>query len=187
MTEINRLFPIRVVIASINPVKIAATRDGFARAFPNHAIETLGISVESGVSDQPMGEAETLQGAYNRAAAARAVHTEGDYWVGIEGGCGDDDHGMQTFAWIVVLNGASYPVGRARTGAFYLPEEVASLVRTGMELGDADDIVFARSNSKQQNGSVGLLTNGALDRTMYYTQAVVMALIPFLNPEFTFS
>ncbi|MEM6529629.1 MAG: DUF84 family protein, partial [Chloroflexota bacterium] len=59
-------------------------------------------------------------------------------------------------------------------------------VRGGMELGDADDIVFGRSNSKQQTGSVGLLTGDALTRETYYLHAVVLALIPFKNPAFTF-
>jgi non-canonical (house-cleaning) NTP pyrophosphatase len=54
-----------------------------------------------------------------------------------------------------------------------------------MELGDADDAVFGRSNSKQANGSIGLLTDDALTRTEYYVQAVIMALIPFKKPQFT--
>jgi non-canonical (house-cleaning) NTP pyrophosphatase len=60
---------------------------------------------------------------------------------------------------------------------------VAILVREGMELGDADDIVFAKSNSKQQNGAVGLLTNDVITRKSLYLPAVQMAFIPFLNPE----
>jgi non-canonical (house-cleaning) NTP pyrophosphatase len=77
-------------------------------------------------------------------------------------------------------------MGKSRTGAFYLPEEIARLVRDGMELGHADDVVFGRSNSKQQDGSIGLLTGGVIDRTLYYEHAVVLALIPFLNPQLTF-
>jgi non-canonical (house-cleaning) NTP pyrophosphatase len=64
---------------------------------------------------------------------------------------------------------------------FYLPDEVAALVRGGMELGHADDVVFGRSNSKQEDGSVGLLTGGVINRETYYAHAVVLALIPFRN------
>ena len=71
------------------------------------------------------------------------------------------------------------------TGSFFLPDEVARLVRQGTELGEADDIVFGRQNSKQQNGSLGLLTADALDRTEFYEQAVMMALLPFKNPGLT--
>ncbi|HRF97359.1 MAG TPA: DUF84 family protein, partial [Aggregatilineales bacterium] len=77
--------------------------------------------------------------------------------------------------------------GHARTATFILPDEVAKHVKLGLELGDADDIVFGRSNSKQQNGSVGLLTNDRIDRAGYYSPAVVLALIPFINPSLNFA
>jgi non-canonical (house-cleaning) NTP pyrophosphatase len=54
-----------------------------------------------------------------------------------------------------------------------------------MELGEADDVVFGRANSKQANGSIGLLTDDTITRTSYYVDAVVMALIPFKKPHFT--
>jgi non-canonical (house-cleaning) NTP pyrophosphatase len=77
--------------------------------------------------------------------------------------------------------------GKARTGAFMLPQEVATLVRSGVELGHADDQVFGRSNSKQTNGAVGLLTADLIDRQHYYEHAVVLALIPFKNTALTWT
>jgi non-canonical (house-cleaning) NTP pyrophosphatase len=41
--------------------------------------------------------------------------------------------------------------------------------------------VFQAQNSKQKGGSVGLLTQGIITREAYYQQAMVLALIPFLN------
>jgi non-canonical (house-cleaning) NTP pyrophosphatase len=52
-----------------------------------------------------------------------------------------------------------------------------------MELGEADDLVFGKANSKQQNGAVGLLTNDVIVRRTLYVPAVVMALIPFVKEE----
>ena len=72
-------------------------------------------------------------------------------------------------------------VGKGRSGTFFLPPKIAELIRQGKELGEADDIVFGRTNSKQENGAVGILTDGVVDRTKYYTEAVVLALIPFKN------
>jgi non-canonical (house-cleaning) NTP pyrophosphatase len=72
---------------------------------------------------------------------------------------------------------------KGRSGEFFLPEKVAALVREGVELGEADDRVFGRSNSKQKNGAVGLLTGDAVDRAGLYVPAVIFALIPFKNPE----
>ncbi len=173
-----------LVVASTNPVKIQAALAGFQRVYPTQTFDVAGVSAPSGVSDQPMGDAETLRGALNRAEGARKLRPDADYWAGIEGGCGEMDGALQTFAWVVVLGPGK--VGRSRTGTFLLPEEVAVLVRQGMELGHADDQVFGRANSKQQNGAVGLLTGDVIDRAGYYEHAVVLALVPFLNPTLTF-
>ena len=56
-------------------------------------------------------------------------------------------------------------------------------MRQGLELGQADDIVFGRSNSKQANGAVGILTDDVIDRAQLYEPAVIFALIPFKNPD----
>lgn len=168
-----------LTIASTNPVKVQAALHGFRLMFPNESVTASGISVASGVSDQPMTDEETLQGAFNRATNARKAHPDGEFWIGIEGGC-EEKHGeLWTYAWVVVLSQTL--VGKGRTGAFMLPREVADLVLSGVELGHADDQVFGRSNSKQSNGAVGLLTVDLIKRQEYYEHAVVLALIPFKN------
>lgn len=88
---------------------------------------------------------------------------------------------METFAWIVIKSKTGV-VSQGRTASFYLPKEIVSLIKSGKELGEADDIVFKRSNSKQSNGAVGILTDDVLTRTDYYQTAVILALIPFKNP-----
>lgn len=52
-----------------------------------------------------------------------------------------------------------------------------------MELGKADDLIFSRKNSGQNDGTVGILTDGIIDRSTFYSQAVSLSLIPFLNPD----
>ncbi len=74
--------------------------------------------------------------------------------------------------------------GSSRSGSFLVPKKVADLVRQGIELGEADDIIFGRKNSKQENGAIGLLTQDAIDREGLYTHAVILALVPFKNPDF---
>jgi len=64
-----------------------------------------------------------------------------------------------------------------------LPKEVSKLIDEGLELGEADDQVFQRQNSKQQNGAVGLLTQDIITRTTYYQEAIILALVPFINSE----
>ncbi len=174
-----------IVVASTNPVKIQAALDGFQQMFPAESFTVEGVAVASGVSDQPMTDAETLQGAINRVKAARRAAPQAAYWIGLEGGVEDRAGELETFAWIVVTDGIRS--GKSRTATFFLPEETARLVRQGIELGDADDQVFGRANSKQQNGSVGLLTRDVIDRAAFYSQAVILALIPFRNPALTFA
>ena len=86
------------------------------------------------------------------------------------------------FAWIYIENKAGLQ-GKSKTGTFYLPEAIAKLVSSGMELGAADDQFFKEENSKQNGGSVGLLTHGTVTREIYYNQAIILALIPFLNKK----
>jgi len=171
----------RIGIASSNPVKIAAALEGFAQMFPGETFDAISIYVRVSVSVQPMSDEETLRGAEERAGQAKLLRPELDYWVGIEGGCTDWPVGMGAFAWVVIHDNRRS--GRGRSGEFFLPEKVAELVRGGMELGEADDQVFSRNNSKQGNGAIGLLTNDIIDRKSLYIPAVIFALIPFVNPE----
>jgi inosine/xanthosine triphosphatase len=177
--------PQTIIVASQNPVKIGATLEGFSHMFPNSVYTVRGVSVASGVPDQPFSDDETLNGALNRVQNARTLEPDADYWAGIEGGVEAHDGSLQSFAWVVVM-GKGGQTGRARTATYYLPNETAKLVHDGMELGHADDLVFGRSNSKQHNGSVGLLTDNVVDRLAYYVHAVILALIPFKNVNLTF-
>jgi inosine/xanthosine triphosphatase len=171
-----------IVVASQNPVKIQAVLRGFQRMFLDQEFTVQNISVPSGVSLQPRSDAETLRGAVNRATEATRQLPKADFWVGIEGGVDETEEGeMIAFAWAAVCD--LRQMGRGRTGTFYLPLAVADLLRLGKELGEADDIVFGRINSKQENGAVGLLTGDVIDRARLYEHAVILALIPFKNKE----
>lgn len=170
-----------IAIASGNPVKIQAALNGFRRIFPGQEFTPRAVSVPSGVSRQPLTSEETRLGALNRAHAAAQALPDADFWVGIEGGVEEDGDQMGAFAWIAVLTAER--AGLARTGTFFLPPGVAGLVRQGQELGEADDLIFQRSNSKQENGAIGLLTGNVIDRAALYEHAVILALVPFCNPE----
>jgi inosine/xanthosine triphosphatase len=171
----------RVVVTSKNPVKIQAARQGFEKMFPDEEFEFVEISVPSNVSNQPFGSEETLKGATNRIDNAYNEIEKADFYIGIEGGIETTEEGMEAFAWIVVKSAGRY--GKSRTGTFFLPKEVVKLIKEGKELGDANDIVFKLHNSKQQGGAVGTLTGNVIDRTRYYVEAVVLALIPFKNAD----
>lgn len=170
-----------VVIASENPVKINSVKEGFHKMFPGEDFSFSGVSVPSNVSDQPISNSETFKGALNRADFASDKSSGADFYVGIEGGVQLDGDEMESFAWVVIRSGER--IGKSRTASFYLPKEIVKLIKGGKELGEADDIVFKCINSKQENGAVGILTDNIIDRTKYYTEAVVLSLIPFKNKE----
>ncbi len=172
---------LKVVVASENPTKVNCTKNGFSQVFKNHIIEIIPKSFPSGVGDQPMTDGETLTGAMNRAKNAKKGLPQADYWVGIEGGLAEESWGMHAFAWVYILD--KNQQGRARTATFQLPEKIVALIKRGIELGEADDIVFKRENSKQKNGAVGILTHDLIDRASYYEPAVILALIPFVNSD----
>lgn len=171
----------KVIVASENPVKLNAVKQGFEKMFPGEQFHFTGISAASGVSDQPSDSGETLKGAVNRIASSETLARGADYYVGLEGGIETVGDEMEAFAWVVVKSGSV--LGKARTCTFYLPGDVIACIRQGKELGEADDLVFGTSNSKQKNGAVGILTGNVIERTEYYADAVVLALIPFKNPE----
>ena len=133
----------------------------------------------SGVANQPLSNNETFVGAKNRTDNASYEIKNADFYVGIEGGIEEVGDEMEAFAWVFIKSNGKY--GKSRTATFFLPKEIAKLIKEGKELGEADDIVFNRNNSKQQNGAVGILTGDVIDRTKYYTEAVILSLIPFKN------
>ena len=172
-----------IVVASQNPVKISAVRQAFAGQFPSADLDITAVDVESGVSDQPDSDEETRQGARRRAKEAQSVHPDADFSVGLEGGVLSVDGQLMAFAWMVVMNRKG-AIGEARTGTLPLPPAVQELVADGIELGEANDRVFSTINSKQQGGAFGLLTGGRYTREDIYRQALVFALIPFVNELF---
>ena len=96
--------PLRVAVGSKNPVKLAAVRQAFFRAFPDRPLVCVGHDVPSGVSDQPWGHPETRLGAIQRRRGAFTADMGADYAVGIEGGVVDTGagghHDIFTAPWI---------------------------------------------------------------------------------------
>jgi inosine/xanthosine triphosphatase len=170
----------KVVIASHNPAKIRAAEQAFSLQFSEKVIDFIPTSVESGVRDQPLSDEETRHGARNRAQNAHEQHSDADFWVGLEGGIETIDGQLMAFAWMAVL-GPGQQISEARTVTLPLPPAVKALVDQGLELGDANDKVFSTVNSKRQGGAFGLLTNGIYTRESVYTEALVIALVPFVN------
>jgi inosine/xanthosine triphosphatase len=176
----------KIIIASLNPVKINAAKGAFTALWPEGGFDFIGVDVPSGVGEQPIGSDQTRLGALNRIANARKAHAGADYYIAFEGGVeetGTPTHPVMTSVIWVVTSSADGYTSPSRCVTFEIPPPIATLIRSGMTLGDADDQVFNRKNSKQQNGSIGIVTHDVLTRTSVYRDGAVMSLVPFVNPH----
>lgn len=178
------LSAMRIVVSSKNPVKIAASKAAFEAVFPAADKQFSAVNVASGVSDQPGSDDECRQGATNRVKNAQLAEPGADYWVGLEGGLEWIDGKPMASAWMVVGD-ASGLLGQARTPTLPLPPAVKKLLLQGLELGEANDRVFNTQHSKQAGGAFGLLTGDLMTRESVYTQALILALLPFSNRLWT--
>ena len=164
-----------IKVASANPAKIKAVASAFAEVFPDQDLDVQGIAVPSGVAAQPMTSDETLLGAINRVAAL--TEYEADYRVAIEAGLDAEF----TFAWMVIEHQGK--IGKARSASLMLPPAALAELKQGKELGDVMDTLFDQTNIKQKGGAIALLTQNKLSRSSVYHQALILAMIPFLNKD----
>ncbi len=168
-------------VGSQNPVKINCVAEAINELWPGG--RAVGVDAESGVNSQPMSDHEMFNGALNRARQSLQNLPAASYGVGIEGGSLDTEDGLWAYAWVVVLDREG-KIGKGQTGRFLLPENVGRLVRQGLELGEADDRFFGRTNSKQKDGAIGILSDGRVTRLELYKPAVTFALLRFIHPEY---
>lgn len=174
--------PRLAVVGSTNPVKIAAVRAVIHHVWP--LCEVKGILAESGVADQPYGDADTQRGARSRAQFALDAVTDADLAVGLEGGVVvEPDGSMRTCAWAVVRDRRGQD-GMGGSLAMPLPDAVAERLRAGEELGHAMDAVASTVGTKWGQGAVGILTAGLIDRQRAYETLVTYALARWLAPDY---
>ncbi len=153
----------KVAIGSTNPVKVNAVKAHFKG-------EVVGVSVESGVADQPWGDEETLLGAKQRAIAAmeKGHSTIG---IGLEGGVQMVGEHLYVCNWGALVDeiGNEVVAGGAR---FPLPEEIKKKLELGEELGPVISDYARRVDVSKKEGAIGVFTNGAVTRTDMYEQLV---------------
>lgn len=169
-----------IAVGSTNPVKINAVRQAFKKVWPAERWRVKGIIVPSGVSDQPLTDAESITGARCRAQLACRKLNAG-YGVGLEGGVQKvGDHWFDC-GWIVVYRQDGIE-GIGSTARMIVPPRMMQMIEKGNELGTVVDHFFGTQNAKQANGHFGLMTNNAITRTSGYVDGVIMALARFIHP-----
>ncbi|AQS37806.1 hypothetical protein Sps_02654 [Shewanella psychrophila] len=189
MEQITKLKKIRVLVGSKNPVKVNAAKVAICQLFPDTDIECSGMHAPSGVPEQPMTDLETRKGAINRVKYCRdfsavAQQSDGEaiteLFIAMEGGVDNFEYGPATFAYTVVATQNQISVGRS--AQLPISQSIYKSLIAGEELGDVMDNLFNTKNIKQQGGAIGLLTQGHATRESVYTQALILAMAPMLNP-----
>ena len=174
-------FPVQcIAVGSTNRPKIEATRLVFTRIWPQARI--IPTQVESGVAAQPWGMEAAVQGALNRARRAQA-QTQADLGVGLEGSVEEGPCGvLYLTGWAAVVT-AEGRWGIGGGGRTPLPPALAESLRAGMELGPAIDQWLQRQGIRHQEGTVGVLTRGLLDRAHSFANTLTHALAALLHPS----
>ena len=160
-----------VAVGSENPVKI----DAVARLLPDARVSA--VAVDSGVPEQPRGREETVEGAQNRAEAALDA-PDAALGVGLEGGVADRDRpsGLWLVMWAAVTDGTEMSFGSGPS--IRLPDAVADRVRAGRELGPVLDEELGRADVSEQEGAIGVYTDGNVTRADALASGVAGALGP---------
>lgn len=170
-----------IFVGSTNPVKINAAITAASEQWPDVGVE--GIKVGTGVDEQPRTDQETKQGALNRAKAVLQLglkkNIEGEILgMGLEGGIEDDGTEMWTTVWVAVVD-TEGNVGLAAGSRFLVPDEIAKRIRAGEEMGPVTAAVLKEENPtriKTNEGLVGIVTGGFIDRTEEYANVAKLAL-----------
>jgi len=180
----------RVAVGSRNRPKIDAVREAFESYF--EGVEVLGADVPSGVPDQPIGWAEIVGGAMNRAERAFAA-TPCDAGVGYEDGLVEvagTATGHVNFGCCAIFDGARHALGFS-AGFEYPSVCTEAALSRRIPVGDTFDDVFAQATgapaegapSSLTVGNIGRLTAERLVRREYTRQAVICALIQIRHPS----
>ncbi|MFX0126238.1 MAG: inosine/xanthosine triphosphatase [Candidatus Hodarchaeota archaeon] len=178
---------IEVLVVSKNPVKIRAAQEAFSSFYEKLVISNIEISeidpTGVHVKTQPLGEEQTYETSRWRVNSARDHRPGFDFYVGIEGGVVLTRNNPRIIVYSSVSNNSF--IETIRGCEIPLPQNLyTQLINSpNSELGDLITNISGISNIKQKEGAVGFFTRKIVTRFDILKQSVIMALIPFLNPN----
>jgi len=171
----------RIAVGSTNPTKVKAVENVMRRIYGD--VEVIGVEVDSGVSDQPIGIEEIARGAINRAKQA-LEKTGADLGVGIEAGIypfpGTLTGYLDVQVCAIVSPDGVITIGHG-PGFEYPPVVIERILKEGVEAGIAMGELVNDPELKRKVGAIGVLSKGLLTRTELNEIAVLMAMIPRIN------
>jgi inosine/xanthosine triphosphatase len=172
----------RVHVGTGSPLKVEAVRQAFADAFPGEPIDIRAVAVATGIRPQPFG-AEVTRGAKARAEAAL---DDADFGVGIEAGLVGllgTDRLMSVQVCVIADRSGRSTFGHGP--GYELPAEVVRSLQEGASLNEEMSRISGIPEIKETIGAIGYLSEGRITRLAVTREAVLMALLPRLTPDWT--
>ena len=172
-----------IKVGTRNRAKLEAVAEMLAE-YPHLKDATIeGVEVSSGVSNQPLSLEETVTGAENRAKAAFA---DCDYSVGIESGLMNvprTKSGYMDVCVAAIHDGSNLHLGLSSCWEFPDPSITELMTKQGLDMSQAVNRAGLTDDPSvgSNQGAIGILTKGKLNRKEYTKQALRVALIHIDN------
>ncbi|WP_277586160.1 DUF84 family protein [Psychrobacillus antarcticus] len=165
----------KILIGTQNRAKTKAVQAISSVYYPDAIFEN--IEVSSDVSEQPMSQEETRQGAINRAKYLME-DTDALFGIGLEGGIQVIDGQMYICNWgaLVTQKGTVFTA----TGAGVpLPKEISEQLLAGAELGPVMDVFTNKNGIRHDEGAIGVFSNGFVNRSAMFEHIMLLLIGQF--------
>lgn len=172
----------KVLIGTNNNGKVKGAKQAFEKFYED--VEVVGVSVDSGVSDEPVND-EIYQGARNRVnnlvEYAKNNNVEADFFIGVESGI-TNKLGKWCIIQIAVIKDKNGYESFGTGSAFPVPNKyVKEIIDT--DLGIVMDKIFNGNGLKNEKGGISYLTKNVVIRYDLTRDAFIMALTEFINED----
>jgi|GEM_PF-533647 len=169
----------KIAIASKNPNKVEAIKQIFEFYFPNS--EFASFNIQPSGTNQPIGKDQTIELAIERVNLLKA-ETKADFYVAIESGFYEDEFGAYSFG-VCIISDSQGKISKVSGDVDILPEDLAILIKNGVEMGPAVDEIFGTKNIKQKGGLISILTKNLITREDDNRNLVIKAITPWLAKD----
>ena len=179
----------KIAIGSKNPIKIEAVKEVFNESVLFKNAEYFSFKIDNEVSEQPKSLEETIRGAKNRSEKSiKNFSSSSNYGVGIESGLISmftSNYRMLDVCVCSIFHKHNFHIGLS--SGFEVPPPILKLVhKEGLNLSQA--CLKLGLTSKEyvgyEEGLIGILTDGKINRKDYTKQAIQMALISIEKSKF---
>lgn len=172
----------RVLIGTNNKGKVEGAKQAFEKFYED--VEIIGISVSSGVGDEPVND-EIYEGARNRVnnliKYAEENNINSDFYIGVESGI-TNKLGKWCIIQIAVIKDKDGYESFGTGPAFPVPNKyVDEIINT--DLGIVMDKIFKGNGLKNEKGGIAHLTRDVITRYDLTKEAFIMALTEFINGD----